>query len=405
MKINKKIVQINTVCNTSTGQIMHDIQLAAQREGYDTISFVGRRKVYTDLKCEKFGNFFSFWTHVVLTVLFDCQGYGSFFSTKKLIKRLREEKPDIIHLHNLHGYYLNLPLLFRYLDNEFKGKIYWTFHDCWPFTGHCPYFVMAECDKWKRGCYKCPQKSQYPISLCFDASSLNYRRKKAMFTALESLVIITPSEWMKDLVKASFFNTMQVNVINNGIDIGIFHPCQDIRQLRDVLHKYNIPSNKKILLGVASIWEKRKGLDLFISLAEQIPEKYIIVLVGLTPRQIKRMPKSIIGLVRVESKEELAILYSSSQIFINPSMEESFSLVTVEAMACGTPVIALDTSAVKELVDTESGIVLSENKPEAYIDAIQRIENAEMRREKIAESACKYSKERMVDRVLQLYRE
>lgn len=405
MKKNKKVVQINTVCNASTGQIMHDIQWAAQQKGYDTISFVGRRRVYTDIECEKFGNFISFWMHVILNTLLDIQGYGSYFTTRRLVKRLREENPDIIHLHNLHGYYLNLPLLFRYLNLEFEGKIYWTFHDCWPFTGHCPYFVMAECSKWKHGCCHCPQKKQYPISLGIDASAFNFRHKQKMFTALETLVIITPSEWMKGLIKESFFKTNRIEVINNGIDCSIFYPRNNLIQIHKVLDKYQIPTDKKVLLGVASIWEKRKGLDLFVSLADYIAEDYIIVLIGLSRKQIRRMPKKIIGLERTESKEELAVLYSIAHIFVNPSIEESFSLVTIEAMACGVPIIALNTSAVNELVDTESGVILSENRPEAYLEAIQYIENAGMERERIAAKACYYSKEKMVEKVLQLYAE
>ena len=405
MKKNKKVVQINTVCNASTGQIMHDIQLAAQQEGYDTISFVGRRKVYTDLKCEKFGNPVSFWIHVFLNTLLDAQGYGSYFDTLKLLRRLREEKPDIIHLHNLNGYYLNLPLLFRYLKREFDGKVYWTFHDCWPFTGHCPYFIMAACDKWKSGCYRCPQKKQYPISFGLDASSLNYRRKKELFTTLEKLVIITPSEWMKRLTEESFFKNERVEVVNNGIDCTVFYPRKDNVQIRKVLDRYQIPQHKKILLGVAGIWEKRKGLDLFLDLVDYISEDYIIVLIGLSRRQRLEMPEKIIGLERTENKEELAVLYSASSIFVNPSMEESFSMVTVEAMACGTPVIALNTSAVEELIDTESGVILNANRPEKYMEAIRYIESIAMSRERIAARACQYSKERMVKSVLQLYAE
>lgn len=225
--MKKKLVQINTVCNTSTGQIMHDIQAAAEKQGYETISFVGRREVYTDVPCEKFGNAGSFWIHVALNTLFDRQGYGSYFTTGKLIQRLREEAPDMIHLHNLHGYYLNLPRLFHYLSHEFQGKVYWTFHDCWPFTGHCPYFVIADCDKWKEGCGRCTQKRQYPISFGLDASSANYKHKKEMFTAVKDITVITPSQWMKSLIEQSFFKDYRIQVVNNGIDLKVFHPYEE----------------------------------------------------------------------------------------------------------------------------------------------------------------------------------
>lgn len=399
----KKLVQINTVCNNSTGQIMHDIQEEAVEQGYDAISFVGRRKVYKDLKCEKFGNPISFWSHVVLNTLFDCQGYGSYFATKKLIRRLREEKPDIIHLHNLHGYYLHLPLLFRYLKAEFRGRLFWTFHDCWPFTGHCPHFVIAECDRWKTKCCKCPQKKSYPISLFFDSSYKNYENKKRMFTSVKDLTIITPSEWLGELAKESFFKGFNVQVVNNGIDTDIFSPCLDNQKARKILNKYNIPDNRKILLGVAGIWESRKGLDKFIGLSDLVDDSYIIVLVGLSKRRIKSMPNNIIGIEHTENKADLAVLYSMAHIFINPSMEESFSLVTVEAMACGTPVIALGTSAVKELVDADCGIILQENSVENYMEAVREIETKNLSRELIAQKALRYSKECMTKKVLELY--
>lgn len=402
--MKKKLVQINTVCNASTGQIMHDIQAAAEKQGYETVSFVGRRKVYTDFKCEKFGNACSFWTHVILNTLFDCQGYGSYFTTGKLIRRLREEEPDIIHLHNLHGYYLNLPRLFHYLSYEFQGKVYWTFHDCWPFTGHCPYFVIADCDKWKEGCSRCTQKRQYPISFGMDASSANYKHKKEMFTAVKDITVITPSQWMKSLIEQSFFKDYRIQVVNNGIDLKVFHPYEE-KKVQEIRKKYHLPAGQKILLGVAGVWEKRKGLDTLIELQGLLSADYVIVLAGVSRVQIRMLPAGMIGIERTENKEELAMLYSAAYIFLNPSMEESFSLVTVEAMACGVPVIVLDTSAVKELADEQSGVVLHENHPHAFASAIKKLEDAYPDRAKIAESAQKYGKERMVQEVLKLYEE
>lgn len=401
--MKKKLVQINTVCNTSTGQIMHDIQVAAKDRGYETISFVGRRKVYTDVKCEKFGNAVSFCMHVILNTLFDRQGYGSYFVTKRLLKRLREEKPDIIHLHNLHGYYLNLPLLFQYLKDEFQGEVYWTFHDCWPFTGHCPYFVAAACEKWRRGCYRCPQKNLYPISYFWDGSKRNYNQKKKLFTAVRGLIILAPSEWMAGLIKASFFYDKRVEVVRNGIDLKVFRPCREKSEMNQILKKHNISVDKKILLGVASVWDKRKGLDTLEEIAKHISDEYVIVAVGLNRKQIKKLPEKMRGIERTENKEELRILYSAAEIFLNPSLEESFSLVTVEAMACGTPAIVLGTSAVRELVNERCGIVLKKNEIGEYLKAIKKIEDMDLGVEMVAEEAGKYSKDRMVGEVLGVY--
>lgn len=397
--MGKKLVQINTVCNNSTGRIMHDIQKQAEQAGFNTISFVGRRKVYTDLKCEKIGNFFSFWIHVFINTVFDRQGYGSYFVTKKLIRRIREEKPDIIHLHNIHGYYLYIPSLFKYLSDEYKGKIIWTLHDCWPFTGHCPHFASHECNRWMTECYHCPCKKEYPVSLILDASRENYRNKKQLFTNLQDLTITTPSQWMAENIRKSFLNKYQVCVINNGIDLEKFKYTIDSQ----VLKKYCIRSNKKILLGVASVWDKRKGLDDFIELSKILPLEYQIVLVGLSCLQIKKMPPNIIGIKRTENIHELAVLYSAAHIFVNPSMEESFSLVTVEAMACGTPVIVLDTSAVKELVNEKSGVVLHEHTSEDYLSAIVSISTYD--RAEIRESVLKYSNQDVISNFIHLYSE
>lgn len=397
----KKLVQINTVCNTSTGKLMGDIQRKAKELGYETLSIVGRRKVFDDIPCEKIGNAFSFWMHVMITTVFDRQGYGSYFMTKKIVKRLREENPDIIHLHNLHGYYIYLPLLFRYLSQEFEGKIFWTFHDCWPITGHCAYFSAVDCKKWKEGCNHCPNKRVYPVSLFFDASKRNYEDKKKMFCSLKNMMIIVPSEWMAQIVKMSFLHQYPVTVVNNGIDLKTF----SYREPKDALFvKYGIARGKKILLGVANIWDKRKGLNDFLSLAQILPEDYQIVLVGLSHPQIKKMPENIIGIQRTEDKEELAMLYSMSYIFINPSLEESFSLVTAEALACGTPVIVLDTSAVKEFVCENNGIVLGNHDATDYLQAIKTLEEKNLFREQISQTASKYNVEGYAEKILDLYK-
>lgn len=396
----KKLIQINTVCNTSTGKLMGDIQRKAEKLGYETLSIVGRRKVFRDVPCIKIGNLASFWIHVAITTIFDRQGYGSYFVTKRIIKRLRKENPDIIHLHNLHGYYLNLPLLFDYLAEEFSGKIYWTFHDCWPITGHCAYFTAVKCAKWKSGCSKCPNKRAYPISLFCDASERNYNEKNKLFNRLNDLTIITPSEWMAQMVKKSFLCKYPVEVVNNGIDLKKFVYREPESRLFD---KYKISRNRKIILGVANIWDARKGIEDFFSLSNVLPDEYQIVLVGLSKRQIRGLSHNIIGIQRTENQEELAMLYSLSHVFMNPSLEESFSLVTAEAIACGTPVIVLNTSAVKELVCQNNGIVLSGHDAADYLQAITELEERHLARETVKETARKYDVDIFTQKVINLY--
>ncbi len=399
-KKQKKLVQINTVCNTSTGRIMEEIQREAIARGYETRSFVGRRKPFEDIPCEKIGNWISFWIHVGITTVFDRHGFSSVLMTRKLIKRLQEENPDVIHLHNLHGYYLNLPILFDYLKSEYKGKIFWTLHDCWAFTGHCAYFTMANCTKWKEKCHHCPNKKRYPISLALDSSEKNYEDKKKLFCGINNLKLIVPSFWMAQLTRQSFLNEYCVEVIPNGIDINTFSYIED----KHVFNKYNIPVNKKILLGAANVWDERKGLRDFLQLSKRISDEYRIVLVGLSKAQIRNMPSNIIGIRRTDNQRELAALYSLSRIFINPSVEESFSLVTVEAFACGTPVIVLNTSAVKELVTKKNGIVLKRHGTEEYIKAIAELERRNLSRDTVAGCARQYETKRMLSQIFRLYK-
>lgn len=397
----KKLIQINTVCNGSVGNIMRAIQSKAQDEGYNTLTFYGRRKGYADLSSEKFGSYISFWLHVIWNTITDKQGLFSSYWTKKMIRRLKEEKPDIIHLHNLHGYYLNYKILFEYLRNEYKGNIVWTFHDCWPVTGHCPHFVIANCEKWKSQCGKCPNKNVYPISWFADSSKPNFKLKKKMFSNIENMIIICPSLWMKNIVEQSFLGKTNNVVIHNGISLDIFFP----RKSDSILKKYNIPKNKIIILGVASIWEERKGLGIFLDIARELDDKYCIVLVGINKFQKKKLPANIVGIERTENRDELSELYSCAGVLLNPSREESFSLVTVEAMACGTPVIVLDSSAVQELVKPETGIVLHNPETITYIQSIEEVLQKEWNKDIIRSHAKKYDINDMVKGYLNIYKE
>ena len=351
-----KLIQINTVCNGSTGKIMGDIAKEHINNGGISICFYGRRKGYNDIPCERFGNFFSFWYHVFITTIFDRQGHGSYFYTKKMIKRLNEEKPDIIHLHNIHGYYLNYPLLFKYLKYEYSGKIYWTLHDCWPFTGHCPHFTLSKCSKWQSQCFLCPNKKQYPVSLFKDNSYKNYLEKKQLFTNIKNLTIITPSEWLNKLVKKSFLKEYECITINNKINLNVFKPTID----DSVIKKYNILKNKIILLGVASVWNDKKGYSDFIKLSKMLTDNYLIVLVGLNKKQMKKIKKysNIIGIKRTENQYELACLYTKADFFINPTYEDNYPTVNLEAISCGTKVICYNTGGCDEQISDKDGFII-----------------------------------------------
>ena len=238
-----KVVSINTVCNGSTGKIVGSISSSLIESGEEAFCIFGRRKGYANIPCKKIGGFFSFWYHVFLTTVFDLHGHGSYFKTKKIVRELKKLNPDIIHLHNIHGYYINYKVLFNYLKNTFQGRVFWTLHDCLSMTGHCAYFSNVSCEKWKTECHDCPNKKMYPTSLLFDRSRKNYQEKKNLFNGVKDLTIITPSVWLQNIVLSSYLKKYPVKTINNGIDLNIFYP----RLTDSIFDKYNIPKDKKHL--------------------------------------------------------------------------------------------------------------------------------------------------------------
>ena len=290
----------------------------------------------------------------------------SYFSTQKLIRQIKKLNIDILHLHNLHCYFLNLPLLFKYIK-ENNLKVIWTLHDCWAFTGHCPYFDIAKCAKWQDGCYRCLQHKNYPKSL-FDNSKKMWKLKKEWFTGVKNLTIITPSKWLAGLVKQSFLKEYPVKVINNGIDLNIFKPTES-----NFRERYNI-GDKFIVLGVAFGWGIRKGLDIFIELSKRLDnEKYQIVLVGTEGTVDKQLPKNIISIHRTQNQTELAEIYTAANVFANPTREDNYPTVNMESIACGTPVVTFRTGGSPEILTEKTGSVVDYNDVNAMNSEIIRI--------------------------------
>lgn len=357
-----KIVHINTFPYKATGTIMMNIHNSLLESGIDSYAVWGRgRKPENDHEI-LMGNDLDVKLHGIYTRLTDKTGFASASSTNKLIVRLKEIKPDIIHLHNIHGYYLNIERLFNYIRAN-NQKVVWTFHDCWPFTGHCAYFDAVGCDLWKTGCQKCPQKKTYPSSVFADNSNWNWKKKKKLFTGLD-ITIVTPCKWLKELVNKSFFRDYDVKVIYNGINLDVFIPSES-----NFKEKYGIV-NKKIVLGVASEWTPRKGLNDFITLSEKLSDEYKIVLVGLTQKQINSLPQKIIGLERTSDAEELAGLYSQSEVFFNPTYEDNFPTTNMEAIACGTHVLTYKTGGSPESVSVESGAIIEKGDIDGAVNYI-----------------------------------
>lgn len=347
-----KYLLINSVCGVgSTGRICVDIYQEQLALGNECLIAYGRgtapKSIRTYKICGKLNNYID----AFMTRVFDNAGCNSKYATKKFIKVIREFNPDVIHLHNIHGYFINIKILFQYLKNEFKGKIIWTLHDCWSFTGHCSHFMEAKCEKWQTQCCKCPCKKEYPKASIFSRSSKNYKIKKEYFTGLRDLVVITPSIWLKEEVEKSFLKEYPVIVKHNQIDLMSFKYIDSTFRA-----EYHL-ENKKIILGVASVWSKKKGLNDFIMLSKLLPNDYQIVLVGITPKQKKSLPKTILAIEKTNSKEELAKLYSCADIFLNLSYEENYPTVNLEARACKTKVIAYNVGGTKETIDDEQNLI------------------------------------------------
>lgn len=360
-----KVAQINSVCGSgSTGKICVAISRLLTEHGIDNAIFYVQGNSDYPLGEKYMGSCGVKWQALKAKV---CGTYGfqSKRATLRLIKALDRFAPDIVQLHNLHGHNVHLGMFFSYLKEK-KIKVFWTFHDCWAFTGYCMYFDMAGCDRWITGCENCPQRKRY--SWFFDRSRWLFEKKKALFSDID-MTVITPSQWLAELVKKSFLGNYPVKVIYNGIDLNIFYPRES-----NFREKYGIPKGKTVLLGVANKWEKRKGLDVFIRLAQQLDRgKYQIVLVGTNDAVDKRLPDNIISVHRTANQTELAEIYSAADCFINPTREEVLGLVNIESLACGTPVITFNSGGSPECVDATCGSVVACDDIDALEAEITRI--------------------------------
>lgn len=362
-----KVLQINAVCGTgSTGRIATDIHNILIEKGHESYIAYGRDLPRNCDNAIRIGTKYDNYTHALLTRLFDRHGFGSKKATLEFIKEVEKIDPDIIHLHNIHGYYINIEILFNYLKRTDKPVI-WTLHDCWTFTGHCAHFDYAGCDKWKSGCYDCPEKKNYPSSILLDNSKSNYFKKKELFTGIKNMTIITPSKWLANLVKESFLKEYPVKIINNGIDLDVFKPTES-----DFVERYNI-KDKFIILGVAGTWSQRKGFDYFIELSKKLNLDEVIVMAGLTEKQKRQLPNNIMGIERTNNVKELAEIYTTADVFINPTLEDNFPTTNLEAMACGTPVITFNTGGSVECIDENTGFIVEKGNTDGLIYKIRNI--------------------------------
>lgn len=383
----KTVAAVNLGNFGSTGKVMSGINEIAQSKGYVTYqAYPGHENNHkpdvNDIQiCSDFFN----KVNQKLSYYTGMNGCFAFFSTLAFLKKVDKIKPDIIHLHNLHNSYINLPMLFKYIKRH-DVKVIWTLHDCWAFTGQCPHFIMAKCDKWKTGCCSCPSYKDYPCSFV-DRTKTMYKLKKKWFTGVKDMTIVTPSGWLADLVKQSFLKDYPVKVINNGINLDIFKPAES-----DFREKHGL-QNKYIVLGVASPWGGKKGFDVFLKLSERLDDRYKIVLVGLSKEQKENLPPNIIGFERTANQTELAEVYTAADVFANPTREDTFPTVNIESLACGTPVVTFKTGGSPEIIDENCGGVAAcddidsfekeisfvcENKPYTQENCIKRAKKFDM---------------------------
>jgi putative colanic acid biosynthesis glycosyltransferase len=362
-----KLLQIVVEGNTgSNGTMAEAIGQLVLDQGWESWIAHGRFPRPSTSNLIRIGSNLSVAMHGLESRVLDRHGLGSRGATHRLIKQIRQIAPDVIHMHHLHGYYVNIRILFDYLRTA-GIPVVWTFHDCWSFTGHCSWFEYAGCEKWLSGCGRCPQLREYPASWGADRSALNYAEKQAWFTSVPDMVIAAVSHWMADLTRRSFFRDHRVETIHNGIDTTVF----DVQPDRKAVRERYVEGDRMMVLGVASPWIPRKGLDDILALSRLTGDAVQYVLVGLSPEQIRSLPDNFTGLTRTENRQELAALYSAADVYLNPTLEDNFPTTNLEALACGTPVVTYATGGSPEAVDERTGLVVRQGSVEGLYEALQ----------------------------------
>lgn len=391
--MKKRILFINSVCNGSTGKICRDLYDLATKNGYECCIAFGRGEAPEEYKTIKIGNSLDVYYHVLKTRLLDAHGLASKSATKNFLKRIDDFKPNIIHLHNIHGYYLNYEILFDYLKKHKEIKIIWTLHDCWAFTGHCAYYTDANCYKWINGCCNCCQKSSYPNSIV-DKCNNNWVKKNSTFTKGVNINIVSVSSWLASQVEKSFLNCHNLYMIKNGVNKKIF----TYRASNKFVNEKK--AGKIIVLGVANIWDRRKGLEDFIELSKRLDKnKYKVVVVGISKKQSKLLPPQVCGILKTDKIEELVEIYSAADIYINFSREETFGMTNYEAQACGTLTISYDNGGSPETIVTKNSKIIGNSVD----SALEFIENYDFSKEEREDATMVNSSEKTCLEYINLY--
>ncbi|MBN1777107.1 MAG: glycosyltransferase [Clostridiales bacterium] len=368
-----RVAHINVVSGLSTGRIAAGICESLQDAGHAALLCYARGEIPEAIPSYRIGSRLDTLAHAALSRAFDCAGFLSNRATKTLVHQLSLYKPDVVHLHNLHGYYLNLPVLMEYLG-EADIPVVWTLHDCWLFTGHCAHYAMARCERFRAGCHHCPNKREYPASWGLDRSKQNWLKKREILTALDNLTLVAPSEWLAGEAQKSFLNKFPVRVLPSGIDLNAFRPVGE-GDVQAVIDRYGLRRHggKPIILSAASAWRAAKGINDLMKLQDILGGEAVVVAVGLTPRQMEYLPPEMIGVPMIYGQDTLRALYTAADICISLSYEESQGLTLIEALACGTQVVCYDQTALPEIVTEDTGLAVPAGSVQAAADACREL--------------------------------
>ena len=396
----KTVIEINSVNYFSTGKIMNQVAELGRAQGFHIITSCPRSRSTQAHDIDHqilFGDRLTRNLHLTLARYTGFNGCFSVIATLRFLHHLDCLHPALIHLHNLHNCYINIPLLFRYIKKK-HIPVVWTFHDCWPITGQCPHFERSNCYRWETGCGSCPQYNKYYPTSYVDRTKFMWKLKKRCFTGIEKLVIVTPSHWLKHIVERSFLRGSDIRVIPNGVDLNTFNPRES-----DFRARHGIGEDQYMLLGVASRWTEQKGIDVWIRLAQELDDRFRVVLVGTDEQVESSMPENIIAIRRTTDQSGLADIYSAADLFVNPTREDNCPLVNLEALACGTPVLTFRTGGSPECVTADTGSVVPCNDYDALVKEIHRIcTTAPYKKEECMKRAQEYNKDDQFQKYIEL---
>ncbi len=400
-----RVAHINVTSELSTGRIALGICESLRENGHAALLCHSRGGIPESVPSYRIGSRLDTMVHAGLARFLDCAGFASRRATRRLTRQLALYRPDIVHLHNLHGYYLNLPILMDFLYDE-HIPVVWTLHDCWPFTGHCAHYSMAGCIRFRTGCYSCPNQKQYPKSLLLDRSRHNWLTKREKITALANLTLAAPSVWLAGEASKSFLASYPVRVLPSGIDLEVFRMADEISVRAAVLrHGLTCRGEKPILLSVASAWRAAKGINDLMELQALVKNEMAVAVVGLTEKQMEYLPPGMIGIPMVHGAHELRALYTAADICLSLSYEESQGLTLIEALACGTQVVCYDRTALPEIVTEDTGLVVPAGDIQAVADACRKLLEETKTPDACRARACDFDRDTQFMKYVGLYEE